>query len=217
MDIFYDFVNKNYEGYTLENYSNKLNSRNISKISSVINSNLKKIYLVKKRATNSIIFRNLNYPKHLYLFLNGEKVFALEDTNIEPHIQKFDDFLGYKRVKPKIENDMPFDPDKDGDRKASKEEIEKVLNKLKNLSSNMEDQIKDIKEQDEISNKIDEAKDTLNTALEKLDNETEPEISDEIREKFIQSDAFIGSKDGFKFQMGPLGLGYYPDNKITIE
>jgi hypothetical protein len=235
MDIFYDFVKNNYEHYMLENYTNKLNSRNMSRVASVINNNLNTIYLIKKKPLNSVIFKKLNYPKHMYLFLNGEKVFALEDTNIEPHIKKFDDFLGYKRNIPKktIENDMPFDPEKDKDRNASQEEYNKVLDKLKNLSDNLGSKLSDT---DDIASKINDAKETLHTAmkdLEKKDDisskindskETLPtvndseekcdEISSEMKDKFISSTSFNGSKDGYKFQMGPLGLGYYPDNKI---
>lgn len=33
--------------------------------------------------------------------------------------------------------------------------------------------------------------------------------------KFISSSAFIGSKYGYIFQMGPKGLGYYIDTVIT--
>ena len=228
MDIFYDFVKNNYKGYILENYTNKLNSRNMSRVASVINSNLKTIYFIKKKPLNSVIFRNLKYPKHMYLFLNGEKVFALEDTNIDPHIKKFDDFLGYKRNIQKknvenVENDMKFDPEKDKDREATQEECNKVIEKLKNLSDNLGSKMKDLIIPDE--EKDSEAKEFLQTSMENLDKKAESlaieekcdEITSEMREKFISSDSFTGSKDGFIFQKGPLGLGYYPDNKITLQ
>lgn len=99
MDIFYDFIKEKYENYKLVNYSKKLNSRNIPSVANHINKNLDTIFFIKKNTTNFQIFRNLNYSSHMYLFLNGEKVFALEDTNIEPHIKKFDEFLDYKRDK----------------------------------------------------------------------------------------------------------------------
>ena len=157
MDIFYDFVKNNYDGYKILNYSKKLNSRNIATIASHINKNLDTIFLIKKNTTNYLIFRNLKYPSHMYLFLNGEKVFALEDTNIEPHIQKFDDFLGYKRDKKNIDSnenssenieevdvteavddeELTFDSSKDNERESTNEEKQIVIDKLKKIQDDM--------------------------------------------------------------------------------
>ena len=183
MDIFYDFVKKNYEGYSLVNFSKKLNSRNISVIGNHINNNLDTIFLIKKNTTNFKIFHKLSYPKHMYLFLNGEKVFALEDTNIEPHIKKFDDFLGYKRIKEsdkkeddKKEDDKKEDdkneiikPDENMDREATKEECDEVINRLEELSKNIG------KNMAELKDKIP----TLNSDITETNDEDEEDEKDE--------------------------------------
>ena len=110
----------------------------------------------------------------MYLFLNGEKVFALEDTNIEPHIKKFDDFLGYKRIKEsdKKEDDKKEDdkneiikPDENMDREATKEECDEVINRLEELSKNIG------KNMAELKDKIP----TLNSDITETNDEDEDE------------------------------------------
>ena len=93
MDSFYKFVEERFKEFKLVNITKKINSRNIANHANIINDNPSNIYLIEKRPLNVNIFRNMNYPNHRYMFLNREKVFVLEDTNIEPHIDRFSEFL----------------------------------------------------------------------------------------------------------------------------
>merc|ERR1711934_754489 len=95
MEAFYKFVEEHFKDYKLNNIT-KINSRNIASFANNINANPNDIYLIEKRALTVNIFRNMNYPTHRYMFLNREKVFVLEDTNIYPHILRFEEFLDTK-------------------------------------------------------------------------------------------------------------------------
>ena len=104
MEAFYEFVEKYFKDYKLNNITKKINSRNISNFAHTINANPLNIYLIEKRPLTTNIFRQMNYPTHRYMFLNKEKVFVLEDTNIEPHLIRFEEFLDSKAIHKKKKN-----------------------------------------------------------------------------------------------------------------
>ncbi len=93
MDTFREVIDKDFSDYKLIGLTNKLNTRNAKVYANIINDNPSNIYLVEKKPTNVRIFRDLNYPGHRYLFLNKEKVFALENTNLADNIDSFKEFL----------------------------------------------------------------------------------------------------------------------------
>ena len=96
MEAFYDFVDKYFKDYKLNNITKRINARNISSLANTISENPNNIYLIEKRPLTVNVFRQMKYPSHRYMFLNREKVFVLEDTNIEPHLLRFEEFLDAK-------------------------------------------------------------------------------------------------------------------------
>lgn len=139
MEVFFDFVEKNFKDFKLVNITKKINSRNIANFANIINENPENIYFIEKRPLNVNIFRNMNYPTHRYMFLNREKVFVLEDTNIEPHILRFAEFLQVEPSKKKNKK-------KKNKKKKNKDDSEVQNNDEKtiNLDSNIEeDEVKE--------------------------------------------------------------------------
>ena len=93
MEKFNSFINENYPDYSLINITKKINSRNIAQHANIVNQNPQYIYLIEKKPTNVNIFRDMKYPTHKYMFLNLEKVFVLDNDNIEENKSSFEEFL----------------------------------------------------------------------------------------------------------------------------
>ena len=95
MDIFYEFINKNFTDYKLKNITKAINSRNASTWGNTINKNPEIIYLIEKKVSNIIIFRNMNYVDNHYILLNKDRSLAFKkNVNIDDFINEISNFLG---------------------------------------------------------------------------------------------------------------------------